>query len=419
MKQQQLKKTVLASLLTLTSGLVLSAPYDVVDLGGLGGNYSVAFGINEQGVAVGTANGPLDENDEREFNAHAVLFNESFTSDLGVLEGGSLSEATDINSSMIAVGYANVITETELENGGTATTIQNFATVFDNGTAQKLPSNENLVQTKAYALNDNNLIVGTGYFLPEGSQESYERGFIYDYNNSIYTLVEPLTNEQERQSYLVDINESGLALGYSDALLDSVTFTIKSFVFNTSNSEISELPTFEDSYTFAQGINVHNEIVGSVQFSLTSPRQEAFYYDLNSGSDALTFLGFFQPDFNDSRARDINDNGQIVGRALASSPTLNEYAAFIYENDEMKNLNELIPCDSGWKLTEATSINNSGQIVGFGVKDGEIRAFRLDPTSGEAEVCETEEDNKSGGGSIPLITLMLLAFVGFKRKLKL
>ncbi|MBD3667059.1 MAG: DUF3466 family protein [Kangiella sp.] len=417
MKQQQFKKTVLASLLTLTSGVALSAPYEVIDLGGLGGNYSVAFGINEQGVAVGTANGALDDNNERLFNGHAAIYTDSFATDLGVLENGSLSEATDINSSMIAVGYSNVITETELENGGTSTTVENFATLFDNGAVQKLPSHENLVQTKAYALNNNNLIVGTGFFLPEGSQEAYERGFVYDHNNGTYTLVDPLTGEQERQSYLVDINEAGMALGYSDAFLNATTFTIKSFVFDTSNGEISELPTFENSYTFAQGLNVHGEIVGSVQLTLSDTLQEAFYYDLSSGSEELTFLGFLQPEFNDSRARSINDNGQIVGRALISAPTLNEHAAFIYENNEMKNLNELIACDSGWKLTEATDINNAGQIVGFGVKDGEIRAFRLDPTGGDVEVCETDDDTKSGGGSIPLITLMILGFVGLRRKL--
>ena len=75
----------------------------------------------------------------------------------------------------------------------------------------------------------------------------------------------------------------------------------------------------------------------------------------------------------------------------------------------------MIPCDSGWKLVEATSINNSGQIVGFGVKDGEIRAFRLDPTGGSVETCETEEEPKSGGGSMPILMLLILGSLAFRR----
>ena len=45
----------------------------------------------------------------------------------------------------------------------------------------------------------------------------------------------------------------------------------------------------------------------------------------------------------------------------------------------MKDLNTLIPANSGWVLTEARAINSSGQIVGNGIKDGEQRAFLLKP----------------------------------------
>lgn len=45
----------------------------------------------------------------------------------------------------------------------------------------------------------------------------------------------------------------------------------------------------------------------------------------------------------------------------------------------MKNLNALIPADSGWALTAATAINDAGQIVGTGILDGQTRAFLLTP----------------------------------------
>lgn len=423
MKQQQFKKTVLASILTLTSAVVLSAPYEIVDLGGLDGSYSVAYKINEQGIAVGTANGPLiDDGGDREFYSHATKFQDGGNEDLGVLQDGDSSEALGINSSGVAVGFANVLTEFEQEDGTTLIAESTFAVIFD-GSVNKLADKENLSGTRAYDINDNNIVIGHGRFDVDAEDENnaVDRGFIYNNNDQTYFMVPSLADEVTRASYLTAINDTGKAIGFSDASIpDTEQYTIQSFIVDTTDgNNIIEIPTKDNRATFAYDINIHDEVVGSIYISGSRNNQEAFYYDAQSGSEELTFLGFLRDDFTDSRARAINDNGQIVGRALVSVPTLEEHAAFIYENDEMKNLNDLIPCDSGWKLTEATDINNAGQIVGFGVKDGQIRAFRLDPTGGEVEICETEEDNQSGGGSIPLITLMLLALVGLKRKLKL
>jgi hypothetical protein len=35
--------------------------------------------------------------------------------------------------------------------------------------------------------------------------------------------------------------------------------------------------------------------------------------------------------------------------------------------------------DSGWVLEDAASINDKGQIAGFGLHDGKFRAFVLTP----------------------------------------
>ena len=43
----------------------------------------------------------------------------------------------------------------------------------------------------------------------------------------------------------------------------------------------------------------------------------------------------------------------------------------------MTNLNDLIPPDSGWVLTNATAINEHGEIVGSGRYLGQSRAFLL------------------------------------------
>jgi probable HAF family extracellular repeat protein len=66
----------------------------------------------------------------------------------------------------------------------------------------------------------------------------------------------------------------------------------------------------------------------------------------------------------------INDSGQIVGGS-------NE--AFLYSGGVMYNLDSLTP-GSGWELSDATGINNSGQIVGYGLNPaGQTHAFLLNP----------------------------------------
>jgi hypothetical protein len=43
------------------------------------------------------------------------------------------------------------------------------------------------------------------------------------------------------------------------------------------------------------------------------------------------------------------------------------------------DLNTLIPNDSGWYLQGALSINDAGEIVGYGLIDGNLHGFRATP----------------------------------------
>jgi probable HAF family extracellular repeat protein len=45
----------------------------------------------------------------------------------------------------------------------------------------------------------------------------------------------------------------------------------------------------------------------------------------------------------------------------------------------MIDLNTQLTSNSGWELQDAWDINNSGQIVGWGLYNGETHAFVLTP----------------------------------------
>ena len=81
----------------------------------------------------------------------------------------------------------------------------------------------------------------------------------------------------------------------------------------------------------------------------------------------------------------MNDDGMVVG-ACFHAPSPEGGRAFAWypariggTTGDMKDLNDLIPADSGWTLIEARDINNLGQIVGWGRRNGKKRGFLLLP----------------------------------------
>jgi probable HAF family extracellular repeat protein len=81
-------------------------------------------------------------------------------------------------------------------------------------------------------------------------------------------------------------------------------------------------------------------------------------------------------------AEQINNRGQIVGASGQGLTDVTHSHSLLWENGTMINLQTQIPADSGWVLQQAYSINDRGQIGGFGLHNGQIRAYLLTPTEG-------------------------------------
>lgn len=87
----------------------------------------------------------------------------------------------------------------------------------------------------------------------------------------------------------------------------------------------------------------------------------------------ITDLGTL-PGGTESVAGGLNASGQVAG----GSGVLFS-CAFLYSKGKMVDLTARLPAGSGWKLTKATGINDSGQICGSGTINDHIHAFLLTP----------------------------------------
>jgi probable HAF family extracellular repeat protein len=131
------------------------------------------------------------------------------------------------------------------------------------------------------------------------------------------------------------------------------------------------LGTLGGTSSRATAISQNGSVVGGSD-TATGPGHAFLFTDAVGMIDLGTL-----PTGTGSVAEGINSLGMIVGTAdSASGPQ----RAFLYEPGVgMSDLNDLIGPGTGWTLTVATSINDSGQIVGSSLHNGNQRAFLLTP----------------------------------------
>jgi len=78
-------------------------------------------------------------------------------------------------------------------------------------------------------------------------------------------------------------------------------------------------------------------------------------------------------------AQGINNQGLTVGFSLTDFNDLTTEHALLWRNGVLIDLRTKIPAGSGWTLLQAGGINDRGQISGFGIHNGDIRAYLLTP----------------------------------------
>jgi uncharacterized membrane protein len=164
-----------------------------------------------------------------------------------------------------------------------------------------------------------------------------------------------------------DINDSGKATGWMAAT--SYEIDARAFIWDAST--VTQLPALPGGTTsVGLSINSKGNVAGwgALDDSGAFGTVQRAYAYLDGKAIALGTL----PGLEESSATAISDDNIIVG---ISHQLLSPSAGFVWANDVMHNLNNLIDRRLGVIINNATGINASGQIAAY----GSLRVYRLTP----------------------------------------
>ena len=338
----------IAMLLVPAGGFAQGALYTLTDLGTLGGNRSVALGINRAGDVVGSA-------ETADGRIHAFVYTASALIDLGTF-GGDESHAYRISDAGLIVGRAST-TDGDFRAFITSAS----GAPFD---LSQLDARLKGIFSTAVGINRTGYLVGYRQ-TPGDHMAARRRAFVY----RDFQIVDFGAFGGE-DGIVAAINEAGQMAGYFGTEPHADYADHHGFLLDETG--LTDLGTLGGKMTTPTDLNDSKQVVGYAQAS--SGENHAFLYQAGRLTDLGTLPGGTQ-----SYAYAINSLGQAVG---ASDSSAGAQLAVLFERGVPRDLNGLIPAGARWRLTEARGINDSGQIVGSGIFNGQVRAFLLTPTGG-------------------------------------
>ena len=346
----------------------------MTDLGSLGGNETEAEAINNSGQVVG------DSTTSNGIN-HAFIWQNGKMTDLGTLGGvnrsnspdpnyGDAAGATAINSAGQVIGWSYVNSSTE------------HAFIWQNGKMTDLGTQSGFANSIAEAVNDSGQVVGS-LTTNSGIFPGAEHAFIWQ--NGHMTDLGTLGGAT---SSVVAIDNAGQVIG------NSTTNTGVTHAFIWQNGHMTDLgllPGFTNSV--ATAMNSSGQVVGNTSAGAT---RHAFIWQNANMTDLGTL-----PGFTGSVAAAINSSGEVVGYLTTGTGATD---AFVWQNGKMIDLNTLLPANSGWILADARGINDSGQVSGWGILNGQSAEFELTlptPTVAHQTAAQTWQPGQKVSFALP------------------
>jgi probable HAF family extracellular repeat protein len=389
----------LLALLAIPAGLAAqtrakSVHYTITDLGTLGGagTNSTATDINNAGWVAGSASlvtgGPQ----------HAFLwYGRGRLHDLGTLDGPACPACNSGADGPNLSGEVAVSSETSTYFGPTGEDFCRFGThrqclgaIWKNGALKALPNlkcgkdSKGCKNASAFDLNDQGQVIGfaeNGISDPTCAPSTPNQVFrfeavIWEPNGEIHEL-HPYGSDTVAFGF--GINDYGQAVGTSglcsNTTLPPVNPAGAHAVLWERDGSPTDLGNLGGTYNVASSINNLGEVVGGA----VSPKDGTIHAFKWTRETGMQDFGAF-PGAAITVApccRTINDRGEMVGFAI-DGITFNS-RALIWKDKKPVDLNTLIPKNSPWYLQGALSVNDAGEIVGYGLINGETHAFLATP----------------------------------------
>jgi probable HAF family extracellular repeat protein len=344
--------------------------YTVIDLGTLGGTYSLAGGLSNSGWVEGFSY-LSDETNKRPF-----LWRNGVMADLGTL-GGPNADAGYRPSDRGNVGGAS-------ETGAVDPYAENFCGYGTDliclpiiwwNEIKKMTPLPTLGGNNGWAagINDQNEVAGVAENTKKeptcaGTSQVFQFKPVIWAGGQIHEL---RTFPGDPVGMAWGINQAGHATGYSG----NCTTVFHALLWQ--GDRVTDLGNLGGTMN-NEGVDINDQ--GQVAgYSDLAGDQTGHAFLWQKG--VMTDLGTLPGDYGSS-GDGINNEGQVVGGSWNEAQTIE--SAYIWQHGVMTDLNTLIPPDSPLYLVEATgTINDQGWIAGVAtqISTGYTHAFLLIPTT--------------------------------------
>jgi probable HAF family extracellular repeat protein len=358
-KKDGLGVTILFLVFVALASIATAQTYTVTDLGVLpGDSASQGFVVNSSGQVVGcadTSTGGYPCSDS--FPGHAFLWSGSTgMQDLGVLNNGDI---TSVAYSITDSGQVTGQSVDSLGNGAPFLWTQSTGMIA-------LPTLPGATSSFAVQANAHGIAGSSN----SGANPDVIVPVAWIKNGNGYKILQLATLPGAVLSFCCSLNKNNQGVGV--AFLDYTGTNFHGFLVKpTGVKDLGTLPS--GTFSNAQWVNSSGVIAGYSNNSSSGSNWIAVAWDSSRKIHSLGTL----PGGTTSGGYGINDSNQIVG--FSNTATSASDAILWTQKGGMKDLNSLIPPNSGWALVLANSINNAGQITGYGTINGANHAFLLTP----------------------------------------
>jgi hypothetical protein len=232
----------------------------------------------------------------------------------------------------------------------------------------------------AYGINNLDQVVGSADIPNDANTFRPYHAFLDGTSGArdLGTLNTTMSEWQYGYSISYDVNNKGQAVGIAQ---DSPW---AAFIYDDTNGlrMLPKNPAYADKEWYAVVINDSGLIGGHV---IAADNQSLPFYWPNESSTPIKIA--MPEEFPYGEIYGINASGQMVGIMWSSDQEGATEHAFIFDSRKgVRDINNLIDPALGWVLHFARDINDDGEIVGYGEFNGQKRGFVLGITTPPAPV---------------------------------